>query len=168
MAEVELVRVSKAWGAVTALDAVSLVIGEGELVALLGPSGCGKSTTLLLLAGIYLPSGGEIRFDGAVINEVEARDRNVGIVFQSYALYPHLSVLGNLMFPLRFKQVAAAEAQARARAAARAEAMSSNTLSTSAVAAVMRRIAARSISGERASDHASRLYGSSWQPSPRR
>ena len=70
---------------------MNLAIEDGEFVALLGPSGCGKSTSLLMLAGIYLPSGGELLFDGHVVNEVEARDRNVGIVFQSYALYPHMT-----------------------------------------------------------------------------
>jgi inositol-phosphate transport system ATP-binding protein len=81
----------------------------------LGPSGCGKTTTLLLLAGIYSPSAGEIAFDGARVNDVEARDRNIGIVFQSYALYPNMNVLQNVMFPLRFKHVEPAEAERRAR-----------------------------------------------------
>jgi inositol-phosphate transport system ATP-binding protein len=98
---------------------MDLVIEDGEFVALLGPSGCGKSTSLLMLAGIYLPSGGEMLFDGALVNEVEARDRNVGIVFQSYALYPHMSVLQNIMFPLKFKKVPEADARRRAEEAAR-------------------------------------------------
>jgi inositol-phosphate transport system ATP-binding protein len=98
---------------------MDLVIEDGEFVALLGPSGCGKSTSLLMLAGIYLPSGGEMLFDGALVNEVEARDRNVGIVFQSYALYPHMSVLQNVMFPLKFKKVPQADARRRAEEAAR-------------------------------------------------
>jgi inositol-phosphate transport system ATP-binding protein len=119
MARVELVKLRKAWGEVVAVDDLDLAIEDGELVALLGPSGCGKSTTLFLLAGIYAPSGGEVRFDGRVVNEVEARDRNVGIVFQSYALYPHMTVRRNIMFPLRFKGVAAAEARRRAEEAAR-------------------------------------------------
>ena len=82
-------------------------------MAILGPSGCGKSTTLFMLAGIYLPTGGEIRFDGAVVNEVEARDRNIGIVFQSYALYPNMTALQNILFPLRFKPTPDAEQRAR-------------------------------------------------------
>jgi inositol-phosphate transport system ATP-binding protein len=84
----------------------------------LGPSGCGKTTTLLLLAGIYQPSSGEIRFDRAPVNEVEAKDRNVGIVFQSYALYPHMTVRQNILFPLRFKHAAAAERDRRLAEAA--------------------------------------------------
>jgi inositol-phosphate transport system ATP-binding protein len=119
MARVELVELRKAWGEVVAVDDLDLAIENGEFVALLGPSGCGKSTTLFLLAGIYAPSGGEVRFDGRMVNEVEARDRNVGIVFQSYALYPNMTALRNIMFPLKFKRVPQAEAENRAREAAR-------------------------------------------------
>jgi inositol-phosphate transport system ATP-binding protein len=119
MARVELARLRKAWDEVVALDDIDLVIEDGEFVALLGPSGCGKSTTLFLLAGIYAPTAGEIRFDGHLVNEVEARDRNIGIVFQSYALYPHMTVRKNIMFPLKFKSVPEAEARARAETAAR-------------------------------------------------
>jgi inositol-phosphate transport system ATP-binding protein len=118
MARVEFRDVSKRFGEVEVIPGMTLAIDDGEFVALLGPSGCGKSTTLFMLAGIYLPSGGELRFDGHLVNEVEARDRNVGIVFQSYALYPHMSVSDNIRFPLRFKQVPQAEAAARVRAAA--------------------------------------------------
>src|SRR5689334_4669415 len=71
-----------------------------------------------MLAGIYLPSGGRLLFDGRVVNEVEARDRNVGIVFQSYALYPHMSVRDNIRFPLRFKRTPREEALKRVEAAA--------------------------------------------------
>ncbi len=119
MARVELRGVTKRWGRVVAVDRMNLVIEDGEFVALLGPSGCGKSTTLFMLAGIYLPSEGDILFDGRRVNEVEARDRNVGIVFQSYALYPHMTVERNIMFPLRFKRVPREEARRRAREAAR-------------------------------------------------
>lgn len=119
MAAVELVGVAKRFGEVVALEPIDLAVAAGEFVALLGPSGCGKSTTLFLLAGIYEPSAGEIRFDGARINEVEAKDRNVGIVFQSYALYPHMTVARNIGFPLRLKGVPEAEARRRIEAIAR-------------------------------------------------
>jgi inositol-phosphate transport system ATP-binding protein len=119
MARIEFDRVTKRWGEVVAVEEMSLAVEEGEFVSLLGPSGCGKSTTLFMLAGIYAPSTGEIRFGGAVVNEVEARDRNVGIVFQSYALYPNMTALRNIMFPLRFKRVPQDLAEQRARAAAR-------------------------------------------------
>ncbi len=118
MARIELKDLSKAWGDVVAVEGMDLVIEDGEFVAVLGPSGCGKSTTLFMLAGIYAPTGGALTFDGAVVNEVEARDRNVGIVFQSYALYPHMNVLQNIMFPLRFKSVPDDEARRRAEEAA--------------------------------------------------
>ena len=119
MARIEFRNIQKRFGEVVVIPGMDLVIEDGEFVALLGPSGCGKSTSLLMLAGIYLPSGGEMLFDGALVNEVEARDRNVGIVFQSYALYPHMSVLQNIMFPLKFKKVPEADARRRAEEAAR-------------------------------------------------
>lgn len=113
MARVELKDLSKAWGPVVAVDGIDLGIENGEFVAILGPSGCGKSTTLFMLSGVYMPTGGDILFDGARVNEVEARHRNVGIVFQSYALYPNMTVLGNIMFPLRFQKDPNAEARAK-------------------------------------------------------
>jgi inositol-phosphate transport system ATP-binding protein len=119
MARVELRGVAKRFGEVPALEPTDLTVADGEFVAILGPSGCGKSTTLFMLAGIYAPTAGEIRFDDAVVNEVEARDRNVGIVFQSYALYPSMSALANILFPLRFKGVPKSEARDRAVAMAR-------------------------------------------------
>src|SRR5215470_1481266 len=115
MARIELNNVRKNWVGATAVERIDLTIEDGAFVAVLGPSGCGKTTTLLMLAGIYSPTSGEIAFDGARVNDVEARDRNVGIVFQSYALYPNMSVLENIVFPLRFKQVERTEAEARAR-----------------------------------------------------
>jgi inositol-phosphate transport system ATP-binding protein len=118
MASIEFRHIQKSFGAVEVIDDMNLMIDDGEFVALLGPSGCGKSTSLFMLAGIYLPSGGDLLFDGHRVNEVEARDRNVGIVFQSYALYPHLSVRDNIRFPLRFKNVPAGEAERRITEAA--------------------------------------------------
>src|SRR6202171_125948 len=116
MARVELLNLRKEWvGATAAVAGVDLAIEDGAFLAVLGPSGCGKSTTLMMLAGIYQPSSGDITFDGARVNDVEARGRNVGIVFQSYALYPNMTVLQNVMFPLRFKDVLPAEAEKRAR-----------------------------------------------------
>jgi inositol-phosphate transport system ATP-binding protein len=119
VSQIELDSVAKRWGAVTAVEPTDLRIGDGEFVAILGPSGCGKSTTLFMLAGIYTPSEGRILFDGAAVNDVEARDRNVGIVFQSYALYPHMTVRENIAFPLRFKKVAAEEGRRRVDATAK-------------------------------------------------
>ena len=115
MARIELTSVRKEWAGATAVERIDLAIDDGAFVAVLGPSGCGKTTTLLMLAGIYNPTAGDIAFDGARVNDVEARDRNVGIVFQSYALYPSMSVLENILFPLRFAKVERAEAERRAR-----------------------------------------------------
>jgi inositol-phosphate transport system ATP-binding protein len=113
MAKVELSNLSKAWDRVVAVDNIDLTIEDGEFVAILGPSGCGKSTTLFMLSGVYMPTGGDILFDGARVNDVEARHRNIGIVFQSYALYPNMTALQNIMFPLRFQKITDAETRAR-------------------------------------------------------
>ena len=99
--EVTLQNLTKKFGSVVAVDHINLEIKSGEFVAFLGPSGCGKTTTLLMLAGIYKPTEGEIRFDGRVMNRVPPRERNIGMVFQSYALYPHMTAFGNMAFPLR-------------------------------------------------------------------
>jgi inositol-phosphate transport system ATP-binding protein len=115
MARIELRSVRKSWVGATAVEHIDLSIDNGAFIAVLGPSGCGKTTTLLMLAGIYSPTAGDITFDGARVNDVESRDRNVGIVFQSYALYPSMTVLENIMFPLRFKKVERAEGEKRAK-----------------------------------------------------
>jgi inositol-phosphate transport system ATP-binding protein len=118
MAKVEFRHVVKRFGDVEVIPEMNLTIEDGEFVALLGPSGCGKSTSLFMLAGIYMPSAGALLFDDRIVNEVEAKDRNIGIVFQSYALYPHMSVRDNILFPLRFKRMPREEALGRVRAAA--------------------------------------------------
>lgn len=104
--KVELVKLTKKFGGVTAVNDLNLAIDHGELVAFLGPSGCGKTTTLLMNAGIYRPTGGEIFFDGNRVNELIPRDRDIGMVFQSYALYPHMNVYQNIVFSLTLKKVA--------------------------------------------------------------
>jgi ABC-type sugar transport system ATPase subunit len=104
MATVTLERVSKFFHTIPAVCDLSCTIAQGEFLALLGPSGCGKTTTLLMLAGIYRPSSGVLRFDGRPVNDVPPRQRNIGMVFQSYALYPHLTVFENLAFPLRVQR----------------------------------------------------------------
>ncbi|MFC0212711.1 ABC transporter ATP-binding protein [Paenibacillus chartarius] len=116
--QIELDRVTIQFGSVTAVDQLSAAFRSGELVALLGPSGCGKSTTLFALAGIYKPTSGEVRFDGNVVNKLEPEDREIGMVFQNYALYPHMTVLDNILFPLKMKRTPKREALERARAMA--------------------------------------------------
>ncbi|GGG19094.1 ABC transporter ATP-binding protein [Rhizobium wenxiniae] len=118
MAKITLDNVTKNWGETQVLKPMNLAIENGEFVAILGPSGCGKSTTLFLLAGLYAPSAGEIAFDGHNVNRIDARDRNVGIVFQSYALYPNLTVRENIAFPLRFKTMGKEEVVRRVEEAA--------------------------------------------------
>ena len=100
MARIEIRGLGKRFGEVEALRDLSLEVGDGQIAALLGPSGCGKSTTLFILAGLYQPSAGEVLFDGADMAGVPPRQRNVGLVFQSYALYPHMTVRENIGFPL--------------------------------------------------------------------
>ncbi len=101
---VTLENLSKHFGNVKAVNNISLEVRDGEFVAMLGPSGCGKTTTLLLISGIYKPSGGYIKFGGKVVNHIPPRDRNVGMVFQSYALYPHMTVFQNIAFPLMLQR----------------------------------------------------------------
>ena len=110
---VELENLTKKWDDVIAADGVSLEIDDGELVAFLGPSGCGKTTTLLMVAGIYKPTAGTIRFDGHVVNEVAPKDRGVGMVFQGYALYPHMTVFDNISYPLKLQKIDKAEMRKR-------------------------------------------------------
>jgi inositol-phosphate transport system ATP-binding protein len=102
--KVTLQNLSKHFGTVVAVDNINLDVNDGEFVALLGPSGCGKTTTLLMIAGIYRPTAGEIRFDERVVNQVSPSERNIGMVFQSYALYPHMTVYQNLTFPMRLQK----------------------------------------------------------------
>jgi putative spermidine/putrescine transport system ATP-binding protein len=113
MARVELIEVTKRYGQTIAVDRVSLDIAEGEFVTLLGPSGCGKTTTLRIVAGLIEPTEGEIRFDGQVVNHVPPHKRNIGFVFQSHALFPHLTVAENIAFGLKIKRRPKAEVQRR-------------------------------------------------------
>ena len=101
---VRLEGLVKHFGKVQALKTLDLEMKPGEMVAFLGPSGCGKTTTLLLIAGIYRATAGEIHFDDKRIDHLHPRDRDVGMVFQSYALYPHLNLFENIAFPLRLKR----------------------------------------------------------------
>ena len=111
--DVTITQLSKKFGSVKAVDDINLDIQDGEFVAFLGPSGCGKTTTLLMLAGIYKPSGGTIQFGERVVNQVPPRERNIGMVFQSYALYPHMTVFGNISYPLKLKNVPRKDQQER-------------------------------------------------------
>jgi putative spermidine/putrescine transport system ATP-binding protein len=109
VAHLELIEVSKRYGPVRAVDRVSLAIAQGERLALLGPSGCGKTSTLNLIAGFLEPDEGAIRIAGRDVARVAAHKRNTGMVFQSYALFPHLTVADNVAFGLRMRRVDRAE-----------------------------------------------------------
>jgi multiple sugar transport system ATP-binding protein len=113
VARLELDHVTKTYGAVPVLRGVSLAVEDGELLAVVGPSGCGKSTLLSVIAGLEPPSGGEIRIDGRAVNALSPRERDVAMVFQSYALYPHMTVRRNLAFPLEVARAGRREIAAR-------------------------------------------------------
>jgi len=104
MAEIRFEGVAKGFGAVKVIDNLNLTIADGEFFTFVGPSGCGKSTLLNLIAGLDDIQHGVIRFDGRAINELAPGERDVAMVFQSYALYPHLTVFDNLAFPLKIRK----------------------------------------------------------------
>ena len=112
-------RLSKQFGANEILKDISFEVGDGEFCILLGPSGCGKSTLLRLIAGLEKPSSGEILFDSQHIEHLPPRERNIAFVFQSYALYPHMTVFDNLAFSLKLRGEPGAEIAAKVRDAAR-------------------------------------------------
>jgi multiple sugar transport system ATP-binding protein len=114
MPAVSLAHLTKRFGAdAPALDDLTLDVAPGEFLVLLGPSGCGKTTVLRLIAGLEEPSGGDIAIDGVRVNDLPPKDRDVAMVFQNYALYPHLSVRENIAFPLVMRRAPKAEARRR-------------------------------------------------------
>jgi ABC-type Fe3+/spermidine/putrescine transport system ATPase subunit len=115
MTRVQLDHVSKQYGATTAVDDFNADIVDGEFITLLGPSGCGKTTTLRMVAGLIDPTAGQIRFDGQVMNNVPSHKRNIGLAFQSHALFPHLTVARNVAFGLEVKGEKKAQTQERVR-----------------------------------------------------
>jgi sn-glycerol 3-phosphate transport system ATP-binding protein len=118
MVSVELKAVCKNWGGTAAVDQVTFTVGEGKLVALLGPSGCGKSTTLRLIAGLEDASSGVIAIGGKDVTQAPPSGRGIAMVFQNYALFPHLSVAENILFGLKVRKLPRAERDERlARAA---------------------------------------------------
>src|SRR6478672_7402216 len=118
MATVRLERLGKDHGDTQVLGEVSLDVADGELLVLVGPSGCGKSTLLRCIAGLETLTRGGIAIDGRDVTQAEPRDRDIAMVFQSYALYPHLSVRENLAFGLKMRKTPRAEIDARVAEAA--------------------------------------------------
>ncbi|MGE0239587.1 MAG: ABC transporter ATP-binding protein [Parvibaculaceae bacterium] len=118
MVAVTFDNVRKAFGSVVAIPKLDLTIRSGEFVSLLGPSGCGKTTTLRMLAGLEQPSGGHILIGDTVVNDQPPAARDIAMVFQSYALYPHMTVAENIAYPLRKRGVPKADRPARVKAVA--------------------------------------------------
>src|SRR6218665_2744416 len=119
MAEIELRNVSKNFGGVAVIKDLSLSMERGEFVVFVGPSGCGKSTLLRMIAGLEPISGGDISIGGKIVNDIPSPQRGIAMVFQSYALYPHMSVYENMAFGLKLAKTPKDEVDQRVRAAAR-------------------------------------------------
>ncbi|SEO18176.1 carbohydrate ABC transporter ATP-binding protein, CUT1 family [Paracoccus alcaliphilus] len=118
MAEIQLRNVGKRWGAFVGVHNFDLTIADREFLVLLGPSGCGKTTTMRMIAGLEDVTEGEILVDGNVVNDLEPKDRDVAMVFQSYALYPNMNVYENIRFPLKVRGIDAASHDEKVRRAA--------------------------------------------------
>ena len=119
MSTLELRAVSKAFGAAKVIHEVDLRVEDREFVVIVGPSGCGKSTLLRMIAGLETITGGVIAIGGRVVNGLRPRDRNIAMVFQNYALYPHMTVARNMAFSLKLARRPKAEIDRRVRATAR-------------------------------------------------
>ncbi|CAO3405997.1 sn-glycerol-3-phosphate import ATP-binding protein UgpC [Azospirillum largimobile] len=118
MATVEIRDVRKSYGPVEAIKGIDIAIRDGEFLVLLGPSGCGKSTLLRMVAGLEGITGGEIAIGGRVVNNLEPKDRDIAMVFQNYALYPHMTVFDNMAYGLKIRGIPKAEIRARVDKAA--------------------------------------------------
>ncbi len=118
MARIELSGIQKKWGAFWGVRDVNIDIHDEEFIVFLGPSGCGKTTTMRMIAGLEDPTEGEVIMDGEMMNDIDARDRDVAMVFQGYALYPNMTIYENIRFPLRMRGVPKSEQDAQVRNAA--------------------------------------------------
>ena len=119
MASVAIRDVRKAFGATEVIHGVDVLIGDGEFVVLVGPSGCGKSTLLRMIAGLENITAGEIHIGERVVNRVPPKERDIAMVFQNYALYPHMTVAANMGFSLMLRGAAKGEIEQRVNGAAR-------------------------------------------------
>src|SRR5215813_12362907 len=116
MSAISLTGLTKRFGSVVAVDDLHLDVRDGELIALLGPSGCGKTTTLRSIAGFELPDAGEIHFGDRRVTELPPEQRNIGMVFQNYALFPHMTVEENVAFGLQMRREPSASVRAQVTA----------------------------------------------------
>jgi sn-glycerol 3-phosphate transport system ATP-binding protein len=119
MASVSIRKVKKSYADLEVIHGVDCEIADGEFIVILGPSGCGKSTLLRMIAGLEEISGGEIAIGGRVVNDLEPKDRDIAMVFQNYALYPHMSVYDNMAYGLRIRGMSKAEIDTRVQKAAK-------------------------------------------------
>src|SRR6185437_279519 len=119
MAQITLDGVTKSFGKSEVIHRTDVAIADGEFVVIVGPSGCGKSTMLRMIAGLETATGGEIRIAGKRVNEVEPKDRNIAMVFQNYALYPHMTVYENMSYGLRIRRMQREEIRSRVDRAAK-------------------------------------------------
>src|SRR5438067_8533221 len=119
MAKVHFRQVTKRYGDVEVIHGIGLDVADGEFIVIVGPSGCGKSTLLRMIAGLETITDGEIAIAGKRVNEVEPKDRNIAMVFQNYALYPHMTVYENMSYGLRIRRMPREEIRARVERAAK-------------------------------------------------
>src|SRR5512137_36508 len=119
MATLEIRDVRKSFGKAAVVHGVSICIDKGEFVVIVGPSGCGKSTLLRMVAGLEEITAGEIAIGGRVVNDLEPKDRDIAMVFQNYALYPHMRVYDNMAYGLRIRGMSREEIDSRVREAAK-------------------------------------------------
>ncbi|RED53900.1 ABC transporter ATP-binding protein [Aestuariispira insulae] len=119
MAEVQISNVTKAYGETQVIHGIDMNIEHGEFIVIVGPSGCGKSTLLRMVAGLEEITGGEMLIKGKLVNRLEPKDRDIAMVFQNYALYPHMSVFENMAYGLKIKKIARGEIEKRVREAAK-------------------------------------------------
>src|SRR6186713_3203466 len=118
MANVELRNVTKKYGNLQVIHGIDMQVADGEFIVIVGPSGCGKSTLLRMVAGLEEITAGEVSIDGRVVNNLEPKDRDIAMVFQNYALYPHMSVFDNMAYGLRIRGLAKSDIAERVKRAA--------------------------------------------------
>ena len=119
MAQIKLTGVKKSYGDIAVVHGVDVDIADGEFIVIVGPSGCGKSTLLRMIAGLEIISGGEVSIGTRVVNNLEPKDRDIAMVFQNYALYPHMSVYDNMAYGLRIRKLSDADIETRVQKAAK-------------------------------------------------